>query len=183
MGITWGLKNDLPARNLICVGRHLARMVSLVSPAILPALVAARPQPELDPVEHEVLGAVSAAGEALSGPELREVLGRDKKTIDRAVAVLHRHLLLTTGHLDETEGTWGALAHDLLARKWGLPEKLPAREQARRQLAQLVLESAGELTAADLGAALGWPRAEAAAVLDEIAEGRDGGGFLIWARP
>jgi hypothetical protein len=183
MGITWGLKNDLPGRNRVCVGRHLARMVSLVSPPVLPALVAARPEPELEAVEQEVLDAVRLAGEALTAPELRALLGRDKKTIDRAVAVLHRHLLLTTDHLDETEGPWGALAHDLLGRKWELPKKLPPRAEARRDLARLVLESAGELTAADLAAALGWRRAEAASLLDEIAEGRDGGGFRIWTRP
>ena len=54
---------------------------------------------------------------------------------------------------------------------------------ARRELAGLVLAHAGELTAADLAAPFGWRRKEAAAVLDEIAEGRDAEGFRIWARP
>ena len=40
----------------------------------------------------------------------------------------------------------------------------------------------GELTAADLAGALGWPRAAAAAVLEEVGEGRDADGFRIWTR-
>jgi hypothetical protein len=79
--------------------------------------------------------------------------------------------------------TWGTLAHDLLARKWKLPKRLPEREAARRELAELVLDRAGELSAADLGGALGWRRKESAAILDEIAEGHDDpGGFRIWTR-
>jgi hypothetical protein len=70
----------------------------------------------------------------------------------------------------------------LLARKWKVPKRLPARDKARRALAQTMLDSAGELTAADLAAPFGWRRKDAAAVLDEIAEGRDGDGFRIWAR-
>src|SRR5207248_3527415 len=101
----------------------------------------------------------------------------------RAVASLHHRLVLTTSHLVEQDGPWGALAHDLLARKWQLPAALPERADARRRLAALVLDLAGELTAADLAGALGWRRKEAAAVLDEIADGRDDeAGFRIWAR-
>lgn len=183
LGTAWRLKDDLPGRNLVCVGRHLARVIALVSPAALPALVAARDAPELEAVEVEVLDAVGRAGEPLTGPELRGLLGRDRKTVDKAIASLHRHLLLTNGRLDESEGTWGAMAHDLLARKWRLPKRLPAPEQARRELAGLVLASAGELSAADLGGALGWRRKAAAGVLDEIAESREEASFRIWTRP
>jgi len=92
-------------------------------------------------------------------------------------------LVLTTSHLVEQEGPWGAIAHELLARKWPLPATLPALPDARRVLARLVLAHAGELTAADLAAPFGWRRKEAAAVLDEIAEGREAEGFRIWAQP
>jgi hypothetical protein len=185
MGILWTVKDELPSLDLVCVGRHLARMVALVAPPVLPALVAARPEPELELVESEVLAAVSSAGEPLTGSDLRRLLGRDKKTVDRAISVLHRHLLLTNGRLETGEGTgaWGALAHDLLARKWKLPKKRPPHEQARCELARLVLASTGELSAADLGGALGWRRKEAAAVLDDIAESREENGFRVWVRP
>jgi hypothetical protein len=63
-----------------------------------------------------------------------------------------------------------------------VPKRLPPREEARRELARLFLASAGEVTAADLSP-LGWRRKEAAAVLDEIADGHDDpGGFRIWRR-
>ena len=82
----------------------------------------------------------------------------------------------------EQDGPWGALAHDLVERKWPLPKRLPPREEARRDLARLVLDGAGELTAADLAGALGWRRKEAAVVLEEIGAGRDEEGFRIWTR-
>jgi chromosome segregation and condensation protein ScpB len=183
MGVLWGLKDSLSGQNRVCVGKHLARAVALVSPAVLPTLVAGRAEPELDAVETAVLDAVATGGEPLTGPDLRALLGHDKKTIDKAVLALHRHLLLTNGHLDASAGGWAALAHDLLARKWRLPKKLPPRDAARRELAALVLAQARELTAADLGGALGWRRKEAAAVLDEVAESREEDGFRVWVRP
>jgi hypothetical protein len=64
-----------------------------------------------------------------------------------------------------------------------VPKRLPARADARRELATIVLEQARELTAADLSGALGWRRKESAAVLDEIGVGSDDpGGFRIWRR-
>jgi hypothetical protein len=67
-------------------------------------------------------------------------------------------------------------------RKWKVRD-VPSREDARRELARIVLDQAGELTAADLAGALVWRRKEAAAILDEIAEGRDDpAGFRIWTR-
>ena len=53
-------------------------------------------------------------------------------------------------------------------------------DEARRTLARLLLERTGELTAADVAGPFGWGRRAAAAVLDEIATGRDGDGFRIW---
>ena len=118
----------------------------------------------------------------LTGPQLREATGLDKRTVDREIASLHARLILTSSHLVEG-GAWGAVAHDLLARKWPLPKRLPTREDARRELAAHVVRLTGELTAADLGGALGWRRKEAAAVLDEVADGRDDeAGFRIWTR-
>lgn len=182
MGFLWGAKDDLPAAGLACVGKHLARVAACIAPRLLPTLVAAAPTAEPEGLEAEIVAVVEASGPS-TGPELREATGAAKKDVDRAVASLHRQLVLTNSHLVEQDGPWGALAHDLLARKWSLPAALPERGDARRELAQLVLDQAGELTAADLAAPFGWRRKEAAAVLDEIAEGRDGDGFRIWARP
>ena len=177
MGFLWGAKDELPERGLVCVGKHLARVSACIAPRLLPTLVAANGEAEVD---DPVADAIRELG-PLTGPQLREATGLTKKEVDRTVAALHHRLVLTSSHLVEQQGPWGALAHDLLARKWRLPPQLPSRDAARRELAQLVLERAGELTAADLGGALGWRRKEAAAILDEIADGRDDeAGFRIW---
>jgi hypothetical protein len=181
MGFLWGAKDDLPAQGLVCVGKHVARVATCVAPRLVPTLLAAADPPELDEVEQAIAGVVATDG-PLTGPELRDRLGMPKKEVDKSIAVLHRRLVLTNSHLVEQDGPWGAIAHDLLARKWKVPKRLAARDKARQALAQTVLASAGELTAADLAGPFGWRRKEAAAVLDEVAEGRDGGGFRIWAR-
>lgn len=179
MDFLWPAKDELPAQGLVCVGRHLGRVVACVAPRLLPTLVAANGDVlEAGPVAE----AVRDLG-PLTGPQLREATGLPKKEVDRAVAALHHRLVLTSSHLVEQDAGWGALAHDLLARKWKLPASLPERGNARRELAALVLAQAGELTAADLGGVLGWRRKDAAAVLDEVADGRDDeAGFRIWTR-
>jgi hypothetical protein len=180
MNFFWWAKDELPDRGLVCVGKHLARSASCIAPRLLPTLVAANGEPadEGDPVVE----AIRKAG-PLTGPQLRDLTGLAKKEVDRSIATHHYRLVLTNSHLDPEGSTWGTLAHDLLARKWKLPKRLPSREDARRELATLVLGHAGELTAADLGGALGWRRKEAAAVLEEIAEGHDDpAGFRIWTQ-
>jgi hypothetical protein len=131
-------------------------------------------------LELELAEAVLAEGPR-SGPELRELLGVPKAQVERALARLQRRLVLTSAGLVEREQGWPAVAFDVVARAWELPA-LPSEDEARRALARLVLDAAGELTAADLAAALGWRRKLAAEVLDEVAEGRDGDGFRIWTR-
>lgn len=174
----WWAKDELPARGLVCVGKHLGRSVSCVAPRLLPALVAANGEPPDD--GDAVVAAIRSLG-PLTGPQLRQVTGLEKKAVDRSLATLHHRLVLTNAFLDPEGSTWGTLAHDLLARKWQLPKRLPSREEARRELATIVLEHARELTPADLAGAFGWRRKEAAAVLEEIAEGHDADGFTIYA--
>lgn len=180
MGFLWGAKDELPAAGLVCVGKHLAKVATCVAPRLVPLLVAANGE-EPEGTDLAVADAIRDAG-PLTGPQLREATGLVKKEVDKSVVRLHRRLVLTNSHLVEQDGPWGALAHDLVERKWPLPQRLPAREDARRELALLVLEQAGELTAADLGGVFGWRRKEAAAILEEVGEGRDEDGFRIWAR-
>ncbi len=178
LGFLWRVKDELPEAGLVCVGRHLARSVACVAPRLLPALFAASGgDAEGDPVA-EALGEHGP----LTGPQLREATGLAKKEVDRAIASLHRRLVVTSSHLVEGEAAWGSLAHDLLARKWRLPAALPSREAARLDLAALVLEQAAELTAADLQGVFGWRRKEAAALLEEVGDARDENGFRIWGR-
>jgi hypothetical protein len=189
MGVVWRLKDELPERGLACVGKHLGAGVTCISPRTLPLLYALTGRTgapddfraELDGLELELAEAVLAEGPR-SGPELRTLVGAPKPAVERSLARLQRRLVLTNGGLVEREQGWPAVALDLVARAWELPA-LPSEDEARRELAQLVLDATGELTAADLAAALGWRRNAAAAVLDEVAESREGGGFRIWARP
>jgi hypothetical protein len=180
MSFLWGAKDDLPAAGLVCVGKHLAKVVACIAPRLVPTLVAANGgEPEGSGLL--VAETIREAG-PLTGPQLREATGLTRKEADKAIVSLHHTLVLTSSHLVEQDGPWGALAHDLLERKWPLPKRLPSREDARRDLAGLVLDRTGELTAADLGGALGWRRREAAAVLEQVGEGRDEEGFRIWTR-
>ena len=177
MDFVWGAKDALPEQRLVCVGKHLARSASLVAPRLVPTLVAANGED----AEGPVVGAIRALG-PLTAPELREATGLGKRAVERELASLHRRLVLTSSHLVE-RGSWGALAHDLLARKWPLPRRLPAREDARRQCASILLDTAGELTAADLCGVLGCRRNEAGTLLEQGGTGRDdAAGFRIWAR-
>jgi Winged helix DNA-binding domain len=180
MSFLWGAKDELPAAGLVCVGKHLARVVACVALRLVPVLVAAN---GTKPEGTALLVAETVRDSGpLTGPELREATGLQKKEVDRAIVALHHGVVLTSSHLVEQSGPWGALAHDLVERKWPLPKRLPAREDARRELARIVLDGAGELTAADLGGALGWRRKEAAAVLETVGEGHDAEGFRIGTR-
>jgi hypothetical protein len=182
MGFLWSAKDDLPAGGLVCVGKHIARVTACIAPRVVPVLVAQAERGEPDGLEGELVSAIRSLGPS-TGAELRDAVGSSKREVDRAVTALHRRLVLTSSHLVEQESGWGALAHDLLERKWKLPERLPPPAAARRELAQLVLIAAGELTAADLCGVLGWRRRVAADVLDEIAPSRSEGEFRIWAAP
>ena len=178
MGFLWRAKDELPAEGLVCVGRHLARAVSCVAPGLLPTLVAASGEPDDgDPVAD----AIRTHG-PLTGPQLRQATGLAKKDVDTSLHALHRGLVVTSAQLVEGNAAWGSLAHDLLARKWRLPKRLPDREQARAELAALVLERSGELTAADLSGVFGWRRKDSAALLEQVGDGRDEDCFRIWTR-
>jgi hypothetical protein len=179
LAFLWATKDDLPAQGLVCVGKHLARVTTLVAPRLVPVLVAANGE---DVDDDPVVDAIRELG-PLSGPQLREATGLPKKEVDRRIGPLHRALVLTHSHAVERETAWSSVAHDVLARKWRLPRQLPDPAAARREVAGVVLEQAGELTAADLRGVVGWRPKECAAVLEEVAESREQGGFRIWARP
>jgi hypothetical protein len=188
MGVVWRLKDELPERRLACVGKHLGGSVGCIAPRVLPLLYAligragtpADFRTELAGLELELAEASLEHG-PLSAPQLRAAVGAAKKDVDRIVVRLQRRLVLTNAGLVESDQGWPAVLLDLTARHWPLAE-LPAPDDARRALAELVLAAAGELTAADLAGALGWRRRTAADALDEIAEGRDEDGFRIWSR-
>jgi Winged helix DNA-binding domain len=182
MSFLWSAKDELPSRGLACVGKHVARVTACVAPRVVPALVAQLRPADPTVLETELVSAIRANG-PLTGRELRSLVAAPKRDVDRGVAALHRRLVLTSSHRVEQEAGWGAVAHELLERKWPLPAPLPTTEAARRELALLVLAGAGELTAADLAGALGWRRRLASEVLDEVATARETPEFRIWTAP
>jgi hypothetical protein len=195
-GRLWRWKDELPERRRVCAGRHVARgAAALIARRLLPSLYAltgraGTPEDfrnvELSPLEREVGEAVLEEGPA-SAPELRRFLGAaDKKSVDKAIELLHRAAVLTNAGVVEQEQGWAAARHDLFSRRWRRwLRRLPPADEARRTLAQAVLESAGEVSAADVAAALAWRRKEAAVVLEElagegIADAREDDGIRLW---
>ena len=192
----WHWKDDLPDRRLVCAGRHLARdAAALISRRLVPAVYALTGRPgtaedfrdlDLIPLERDVAEAVLDAG-PLSGPELRRLLATDdKKGIDKAIKLLQRELVLTNAGVTEQEAGWPAVRQDVFARRWRARlKRLPPAEDARRTLARTVLAVAGEVSAADLAAALGWTKRTAAATLEELvarrlAAARAEDGYRLW---
>jgi hypothetical protein len=94
----------------------------------------------------------------------------DRKAVDRAVARLQRRFVLTNaGAVEQSQG-WRAIRQDLFARRWSKKlRRLPATEDARRELALAVLSGTDEVSAADVAGALGWRRKQAESVLTELA--------------
>src|SRR3954451_10670804 len=76
MSRCWAWKDELPARGLACVGKHLGRWAALVAPRLVPALyvTAAERREALDAFQLEVGEAVRTGGPC-TGPELRTLLG------------------------------------------------------------------------------------------------------------
>jgi hypothetical protein len=182
----WRWKDELPEKGLACVGKHLGRWSVLVAPRVVPLLYAVTDdrRESLSSFQLEVAEAVRTAGPC-TGQELRGLLGSDKKQVDAAVVVLQRALVLTNSALVEQQQGWGAIAVDVLERRWKLG-KPPAEDAARRELAATVLASSGEISAADLGGALGWRLKRARETLEELVERGDAlrrevGGIALYA--
>ncbi|MEP6813257.1 MAG: crosslink repair DNA glycosylase YcaQ family protein [Actinomycetota bacterium] len=195
MAKCWSWKDELPARELGVVGKHFGRWAALVAPRMLPSLYGLTGrrgrandfrEAELTPVQLAVCEAVLGAGPS-TGPELRALTGLEKKQVDAAVVALQRMLVLTNAHVVEQRNGWGAIAVDLLARRW--PQtKLPGANDAERTLAATVLASCGEVSAADLGGALGWRVKRSRETLDDLVERReancvDENGLVLYAAP
>jgi len=74
--------------------------------------------------------------------------------------------VLTNARLVEQRQGWGAIAVGLVERLW----ELPAVAEPQLDLARAVVASSGELSAADLGGALGWRLRPARETLDDLVD-------------
>jgi hypothetical protein len=194
----WRWKDELPERKLACVGRHLGRgAASLLSQRLLGSLYAltgrsGRPEDfrdaELDPLEREIAEAVFENGPC-SGPELRQLVAGTKGKVDSAIGRLHRWLVLTNAGRVEQEQGWPAIRNDLFARRWRARlRRLPKAETARQKLAGQLLQTAGEVSGADVAAVFRWQRKEAVSTLEQltgqgVADERDEDGLRLWTEP
>jgi len=177
MAKCWAWKDELPERDLACVGKHLGRWSALVAPRCLAPLYAltgrsGHPEDfregEFTPLQLEVAEAALAEGPS-TGLELRALVGAEKKQVDAAVVVLQRALVLTNAGVVEQKQGWNAIAVDVLARRWDV-SKRPKEDEARGMLAANVLASSRDVSAADLGGALGWRLKRSRETLDELVE-------------
>lgn len=187
-GRVWRWKDELPERRLVCVGKHVRGRSALVSLSLLPALYASRRElDELSPLEQDVVGFLDEHGPC-STADLPELIGHERKRVARTVDRLQRVLVLTTAGAQERAQGWPAVIVDLLERRYAAHlQHLPAMEDARAHLADVVLRSVRELSAADLAAVIGSTRKQAAVALDRLVEEgsarrRDEEGFVLYLR-
>jgi hypothetical protein len=171
MARCWEWKDVLPDKGLALVGKHFGRWAAVIAPRLAGAAYAAAAErrDSLSALQREVVDAVRQHGPS-TGPELRELIGTDKKALDTAVVGLQRALVLTNARLVEQRQGWGAIAVELVERLW----ELPAPAEPQLELARTVLASSGEVSAADLSGALGWRLRPARNVLDELVERGEG---------
>jgi CRP-like cAMP-binding protein len=187
-GRVWRWKDELPERRLVCVGKHVRGRSALVSLRLLPALYACREPAELSPLERDVVGFLGEQGPS-STADLPSLIGHERKRVAHAVDRLQRQLVLTTAGAQERPQGWPAVIVDLLERRYAdVLQQLPAAEDARVRLADVVLGSARDLSAADLAAITGGTRKRASLALDRLvdeglARRRDEEGFALYRRP
>ena len=164
MARCWKWKDELPAKGHALVGKHLGRWAALVAPRLISEVwtAAAPRREELSGLHREIADAVRERG-ACTVPQLRALVpGAEKKHVEQ----LQRALVLTNSHLVEQAQGWAAIAVDLVERLWDVHEI----EDAHEELARAVLQSSGELSAADLGGALGWRVKASREVLESLPE-------------
>lgn len=195
MAKVWSWKDDLPARRLACIGLHVVRTTGLIAPRLVPAAyaltgrsgeVADFRDEQLEPLEREVAEAALDLGRPTTRKELRLLVDRTKRDVDKAVNVLQRKLVLTNAGRADSDTSWSATLHDLFARRWRARlRRLPTHEAALAALAEKVVRAAGDVSTVDLAAALRLRRREATDVLEALEargalERLDEDGIAVW---
>ena len=187
-GRVWRWKDELPEHRLVCVGKHVRGRSALVSLRVLPLFIAARGDiEEPSPLEQAVVELLRDHGPC-STADLPGLIGYERKPVAAAVDRLQRRLVLTTAGAQERPQGWPAVVVDLMACRY--TDELrnpPERDAALVELADLVLRSADELSAADLAAVVGCTRKQAGSALDQLvkdssARRLDEEGFALYRR-
>jgi hypothetical protein len=191
----WTLKNELGARGLACVGKHVRGRVAAISLGLLPARYALTGRPgrpddfrgaDLGPLEAELAEALLDAGPQ-TGPALRALVpAAGSGEAKRALEALQRRLVVTQAGEEPQEHGWDAGVFDLVARRYHERLRtLPDAAEARVLLAAATLRF-GEVSGADVAAVIGSTRREAEAALMRLVElrrarRREEPGYALWA--
>lgn len=161
MARCWQWKDELPAKRLALVGKHFGGWAALVAPRLVSQVsTAAAPRRAALTEFHLHVAEVVREHGACTGPQLRALCGAEKKHVDQ----LQRAVVLTNSHLVEQAQGWPAIAVDLVDRLWEVEHV----DDADRMLVETVLASSSELSAADVGGALGWRVKRAREALEQL---------------
>ena len=169
--LVWAWKDELPRDGLAWYGKFLHRRGSLLSARLLLALYAAGGRTDdhhsidLSREAHEIAEALR--GGPLTTAALRQIVG-NRSRYERAMAELHRHLLVTSAGVEAQRSGWPAGIVDLSCRIFSVGGRLDLGYAARRFLETMRYTSPRELSRA-----YGWSVAAARAELDGLVDAGD----------
>ena len=151
----WTWKDELPKVGLAWSGKFLYRRASLLAPDVLALLYSGSGEPtdhrdlELSRDAHDLAEALGPG--PLPTATLRQLVG-DKSRYEKAIAELHRSLLVTSAGTTEQRSGWPAVLVDLTCRVFDVGGRAdPAAAAAR------FARTAISATPRDLARAYGWP--------------------------
>jgi hypothetical protein len=155
----WTWKDELPKDGLAWYGKFLYKRASLLSPRLLDALYEGEGEPtdhegyDLPDEAHRIAEALMTG--PLSSAALRELVG-DRSRYERAMAALHRGLLVTSSGVRQHRTGWPAVIITLTCRAFDVGG---GRDHsfATRRFAETMVQA----TPAQLAKAYGWPIAKA----------------------
>ncbi|MPZ95065.1 MAG: hypothetical protein GEU96_09170 [Propionibacteriales bacterium] len=162
----WAWKDELPRLRVAWYGRFVAGRGSFLSPALLAALypgdgtITDHEDLELSPTAHRI--AELLAGGPLTSAELRVEVG-NRRSYERAVGELQRHLLVTGAGVHDSGRGWPATLLDLSCRRFDVGHG-PDHGLAAQHFADTMVRASVQ----DLARAFGWSRAEAASHLGRL---------------
>jgi hypothetical protein len=169
----WTWKDELPRRGLCWYGAFLAGRGSLLSPDLLAALypgdgsVDDHDAMALSPAAHEIAEALADA--PLPSATLRKLVG-DRNVYQRAIAELHRCLLVTNAGVAQQAAGWPSAMLELTCNRFDVGGRQDLALATARFLDTMLAT-----TPTDLKQAFGWPVAEARARLDQLVAQRRAG--------
>ncbi len=166
--LVWTWKDALPEAGLAWGGKLLYRRACVIAPDLLNALYPGPGEPD-DHRDFDLSNEAHRLADALlPGPlttsALREVVN-DRSRFERAMAELHRPLLVSSAGVREQRTGWPVTVVDLTCRLFEVGGGFD-----RPFATQVFLRTMVEATAGQLARAFGWPLAQAKAQLAALAK-------------